>query len=447
MKIAIIGSGIAGLTCALRLSDRFQVSVFEANDYLGGHTATVDVVQDGTTYAIDTGFIVYNERTYPHFIALLDELGLTGQPTEMSFSVSNPVSGLEYNGHTLNTLFAQRGNLIRPSFYRFVAEIVRFNRVCKRYLASGDYQGLTLSHLLQQEKFSPFFAQHYLLPMGAAIWSSSLEDMRHFPLSLFLTFFNHHGLLDLVNRPQWMVVPGGSREYVRRLAERIHDRATIHVQTPVNQVTRDDAGATVHTAEQAYRFDQVIFACHSDQALAILGDSATTQERAVLGALPYQANDVILHTDTRLLPREKRAWASWNYQLPNSLKSSSRADMRDTSPAHTRRASVTYNMNILQGLEAPQTFCVSLNPLSPIDESKVLFRATYMHPVLNLASHHAQQQRFRINGHHRTWFCGAYWYNGFHEDGVNSARDVVEQLDLQLQREAEQHTPAALEMS
>ncbi|MEQ9900435.1 FAD-dependent oxidoreductase [Pectobacterium punjabense] len=418
MKIAIIGSGISGLTCALRLSERFQVSIFEANDYLGGHTATVDVVQDGIPYAIDTGFIVYNERTYPNFIALLDELGLIGQPTEMSFSVSNPVSGLEYNGHTLNTLFAQRANLFRPAFYRFVAEIARFNRVCKRYLASGEHQrcGLTLSHLLQQEKFSPFFAQHYLLPMGAAIWSSSLEDMRHFPLSLFLTFFNHHGLLDLVNRPQWMVVPGGSREYVRRIAERIRDRTTIHLQTPVSQVIRDDSGITLHTAEQAYRFDQVIFACHSDQALALL-ETSTSDERRILGGIRYQPNHVILHTDTQLLPHNHRAWASWNYRLPV-----------DQALSHSR-ASVTYNMNILQGFRSSTTFCVSLNPQQDIDPDKTLHHAVYHHPVFTQQTTEYQQQRERINGHHRSWFCGAYWYNGFHEDGVKSALDVISQFD------------------
>ncbi|MBS4432030.1 FAD-dependent oxidoreductase [Pectobacterium punjabense] len=418
MKIAIIGSGISGLTCALRLSERFQVSIFEANNYLGGHTATVDVVQDGIPYAIDTGFIVYNERTYPNFIALLDELGLIGQPTEMSFSVSNPVSGLEYNGHTLNTLFAQRANLFRPAFYRFVAEIVRFNRVCKRYLASGEHQrcGLTLSHLLQQEKFSPFFAQHYLLPMGAAIWSSSLEDMRHFPLSLFLTFFNHHGLLDLVNRPQWMVVPGGSREYVRRIAERIRDRATIHLHTPVSQVIRDDSGITLHTAEQAYRFDQVIFACHSDQALALL-ETSTSDERRILGGIRYQPNHVILHTDTQLLPHNHRAWASWNYRLPV-----------DQALSHSR-ASVTYNMNILQGFRSSTTFCVSLNPQQDIDPDKTLHHAVYHHPVFTQQTTEYQQQRERINGHHRSWFCGAYWYNGFHEDGVKSALDVISQFD------------------
>jgi len=450
-KVAIVGSGISGLSCAWLLAQRqpdAEITVFESAETLGGHTATQDVVCDGKTYAIDTGFIVYNTRTYPGFIALLKELGIEGTPTEMSFSVRNPVSGLEYNGHSLNSLFAQRRNFFKPQFWRFIREILRFNKLCKARLLNAHNDEDTLADLLDQNGFTPFFALHYVLPMGAAIWSSSLSDMANFPLSMFLRFFDNHGLLDVTNRPQWMVVPGGSREYIRKMQEKLPRRVTLRTNTPVTNITRTASNVTLHSTTRGDEsFDQVIFACHSDQALAILGDSATTQERAVLGALPYLANDVILHTDTRLLPREKRAWASWNYQLPNSLKSSSRADMRDTSPAHTRRASVTYNMNILQGLEAPQTFCVSLNPLSPIDESKVLFRATYMHPVLNLASHHAQQQRFRINGHHRTWFCGAYWYNGFHEDGVNSARDVVEQLDLQLQREAEQHTPAALEMS
>jgi predicted NAD/FAD-binding protein len=229
-----------------------------------------------------------------------------------------------------------------------------------------------------------------------------------------------------------MVVPGGSREYIRRMQEKLPASVKLLTSTPVTGVVRSAGGVTLHSARGEEQFDQVVFACHSDQALNILGQSATDTEKSILGALPYQANDVILHTDTRLLPREKRAWASWNYQLPNTLHPAERADMRDASPAHSRRASVTYNMNILQGLNAPQTFCVSLNPLMPVDESKILFRATYMHPVLNLASHHAQQERYRINGHHNTWYCGAYWYNGFHEDGVNSARDVAEQLSLRL---------------
>jgi predicted NAD/FAD-binding protein len=434
-KVAIVGSGISGLSCAWLLAKSqpdCEITVFEASATLGGHTATQDVISDGKEYAIDTGFIVYNSRTYPHFIALLKELGIEGQPTEMSFSVRNPASKLEYNGHSLNSLFAQRRNLFRPGFWRFIFEILRFNKLCKARLLNPHNDEDTLADLLDQNGFTPFFALHYVLPMGAAIWSSSLSDMANFPLSMFLRFFNNHGLLEVSNRPQWMVVPGGSREYIRRMQEKLPSRVRLLTDTPVSQVVRTPCGVTLHSARGEEHFDQIVFACHSDQALAILGDNATADERSILGALPYQSNDVILHTDTHLLPREKRAWASWNYQLPNSLHLAERADMRDSNPSHRRRASVTYNMNILQGLDAPRTFCVSLNPLTPVDESKILFRTTYRHPVLNLASHHAQQERYRINGHHRTWFCGAYWYNGFHEDGVNSARDVVEQLNQQL---------------
>ncbi|MCR9000641.1 NAD(P)/FAD-dependent oxidoreductase [Rahnella perminowiae] len=434
-KVAIVGSGISGLSCAWLLAKSqpdCEITVFEAAETLGGHTATRDVISDGKEYAIDTGFIVYNSRTYPHFIALLKELGIEGQPTEMSFSVRNPVNKLEYNGHSLNSLFAQRRNLFRPQFWRFILEILRFNKLCKARLLNPHNDEDTLADLLDQNGFTPFFALHYVLPMGAAIWSSSLSDMAEFPLSMFLRFFDNHGLLDVSNRPQWMVVPGGSREYIRRMQEKLPANVRLLTHAPVSNVIRTPAGVTLHSPYGEAHFDQIVFACHSDQALAILGDNASTDEQSILSALPYQSNDVILHTDTHLLPREKRAWASWNYQLPNSLHLTDRADMRDSNAAHHRRASVTYNMNILLGLNAPQTFCVSLNPLTPIDENKVLFRTTYMHPVLNLASHHAQQERYRINGHNRTWFCGAYWYNGFHEDGVNSARDVAEKLNLQL---------------
>ncbi|PKE30452.1 FAD-dependent oxidoreductase [Rahnella sp. AA] len=434
-KVAIVGSGISGLSCAWMLAKSqadCEITVFESAATLGGHTATQDVISDGKEYAIDTGFIVYNSRTYPHFIALLKELGIEGQPTEMSFSVRNPASKLEYNGHSLNSLFAQRRNLFRPRFWRFILEILRFNKLCKARLQSPHNDADTLADLLDQNGFTPFFALHYVLPMGAAIWSSSLGDMANFPLSMFLRFFDNHGLLDIAHRPQWMVVPGGSREYIRRMQEKLPDRVKLLTSTPVSQVTRTPCHVTLHSLRGEEHFDQVIFACHSDQALRILGEDATRDERNILGALPYQENDVILHTDVHLLPREKRAWASWNYQLPNALSPSVRADMRDNNPAHNRRASVTYNMNILQGLKAPQTFCVSLNPLTPVDTGKILFRTTYMHPVLNQASHQAQQKRYQINGQRSTWFCGAYWYNGFHEDGVNSARDVVQQLAPQL---------------
>lgn len=432
MKIAIIGSGISGLSCAWLLSQRLpdhELTVFEANSTLGGHTATVDVMVDEKSYAIDTGFIVYNQRTYPHFIALLKQLGMRGKNTEMSFSVRNPISGLEYNGHTLNTLFAQRRNLFRPKFWRFLREILRFNSLCKQRLATAENSQETLANMLEKNRFSDYFALHYVLPMGAAIWSSSLNDMAQFPLSLFLRFFENHGLLDIANRPQWMVVPGGSREYIRQMQKQLPSSVTLLTNMPVQLVARDENGVTLETSRGSERFDQVIFACHADQALALLAD-ATIDEQQILGALPYQSNEVILHTDIRQLPRQKRAWASWNYFLPHDTTACLTANDagKTANIGGSRQASVTYNMNILQGITSEHTFCVSLNPTTAIDESKILFRTHYTHPVFNQSSYQAQQQRNRINGDNRSWFCGAYWYNGFHEDGVNSARDVVEQL-------------------
>lgn len=416
MRVAIIGSGISGLSCAWKLAARAEVHLYEAGPTLGGHTATVDVELAGKRWAIDTGFIVYNDRTYPRFLALLAELGLESQPTEMSFSVRNQRSGLEYNGHSLTSLFAQRSNLLKPSFYRFLAEIVRFNRCGKQWLEHQQDQG-TLDDFLRLHGFSAFFAQHYILPMGAAIWSTSLAEMRRMPLAQFLHFFNHHGLLDLAQRPQWFVIPGGSREYIRRLMQLVGEKIAVYLNTPVTRVLRDEAGVTLESARGSERYDQVIFACHSDQTLQLLGD-ASGAEAAMLAGIPYRANEVVLHTDISMLPKARAAWASWNYRLEDTQAGD-----------ELLGASVTYNMNILQGIKAPHTFCVSLNPTQPIDPAKVLRRFEYHHPQFGPDCLHAQQQRLLLNGSNRSWFCGAWSYNGFHEDGIRSALDVIAAME------------------
>ncbi|MBZ6730808.1 NAD(P)/FAD-dependent oxidoreductase [Klebsiella grimontii] len=410
MNIAIIGSGIAGLTCAWRLAGQHQVTLFEAASTPGGHTATVDIATPQGTWAIDTGFIVYNDRTYPRFMGLLSELGLSGQKTQMSFSVHNPQSGLEYNGHSLSSLFAQRRNLVKPAFWGLLTEIVRFNRQAKQALAGAFDPGATLQTFLERHRFSPFFARHYILPMGAAIWSSSLQEMRRFPLALFLRFFENHGLLDIRQRPQWYVVPGGSREYVRALLAQRGDRLRLRLNAPVQNVIRRQEGVTLQLASGEQHFDQAIFACHSAQALAMLADP-TSAEREILGDIGWQQNEVVLHSDPRWLPTRKRAWASWNYRLSEQDQAS---------------ACITYNMNILQGLPADAPlFCVTLNPPTPVDPRFVWKRMVYEHPLFNPQSWSAQMRREEINGRQRSWFCGAYWYNGFHEDGVRSALDVV----------------------
>ena len=371
----------------------------------------MDVATPQGTWAIDTGFIVYNDRTYPRFMGLLSELGIGGQKTQMSFSVHNPASGLEYNGHSLTSLFAQRRNLLKPAFWGLLSEIVRFNRLAKLALTEALDPGATLESFLIRHRFSPFFARHYILPMGAAIWSSSLQEMRRFPLPLFLRFFENHGLLDIRDRPQWYVVPGGSREYVRALLARLGDRLDLRLNAPVQQVERHPAGVILRLASGEAHFDQVIFACHSAQALAMLA-APTDSEREVLGDIGWQRNEVVLHSDPRWLPERQRAWASWNYRL---------------SDGDRARACVTYNMNILQGLPAgAPLFCVTLNPDAPVDDRYVWQRFVYEHPLFNPQSWSAQLRREEINGQQRSWYCGAYWYNGFHEDGVRSALDVVQ---------------------
>lgn len=411
MNIAIIGAGISGLSCAHYLSSHHTVTVFEAGSRIGGHTATVDVQLGARTYAIDTGFIVYNDWTYPNFIALLRELGVSSKPSSMGFSVRDEHSGLEYAGTNLNALFAQRGNLFSPRFLGLLRDILRFNRETVDDLDRGRVAaGETLGAYLDQKGYGRAFRDHYLIPMGSAIWSAGLDDMADFPLEFFLRFFRNHGLLSVKDRPQWRVIEGGSREYLRPLCQRFEQR--IRTDCPIRQVRRDHTGVALTLPDGSVeRYDQVVLACHADQALGMLADPSGP-EREILNALPYQANDVVLHTDTRLLPRNRRTWSSWNYRLGRDRE----------------RAVVTYNMNILQGLAAPETFCVTLNDSESINPLKVLGRFRYEHPVFTLAGIDAQQRWREINGVNRTWYCGAYWHNGFHEDGVVSARRVADAL-------------------
>ncbi|QTS87606.1 FAD-dependent oxidoreductase [Ectopseudomonas khazarica] len=408
MKIAIVGSGIAGLTCAYLLNRKHDIQVFEASDWIGGHTHTVDVQVEGRRYAIDTGFIVFNDWTYPNFIRLLGQVGVAFKPTEMSFSVSDPSSGVEYNGHDLNSLFAQRSNLWSPAFWGMLRDILRFNRQSLEDLASDRIDAdTTLGQYLQRNGYGRRFIEHYIVPMGSAIWSMSLADMLGFPLQFFVRFCKNHGLLSVSERPTWQVIEGGSRSYVAPLTASFAER--IRLNCPVSRVVRDDSGVTLHSAAGEERFDKVVFACHSDQALALL-DQASTAERDILGALPYASNDVVLHTDTRLLPERELAWASWNYRLGGPSD---------------QPAAVTYNMNILQGIDSATTFCVSLNQSAAIDPGKILARFRYAHPQYSLAGTAAQARWQELQGAQHSYFCGAYWANGFHEDGVVSALRVA----------------------
>ena len=415
MRIAIIGSGIAGLTCAHLLSRRHTITLFEAADRVGGHTHTVDVHWRGQHYAVDTGFIVFNDWTYPHFIRLLEHLGVASRVTEMSFSVHDPRTGFEYNGHDLRSLFAQRRNLLSPGFWGMLRDVLRFNR---QALADLDQQRIdgatTLGQYVRDNRYGQRFIDHYLVPMGSAIWSMSRADMLNFPLQFFVRFCRNHGLLSVNQRPQWRVIEGGSRSYLAPLCRPFAEG--IRLNCPVQRVSRDDEGVTVAWGGASERFDKVVFACHSDQALALLGNPSA-QEQAILGAIRYASNDVVLHTDTRLLPRRRRAWASWNYRLGGS----------EQAPA-----ALTYDMNILQGIEAPVTFCVSLNQTVLVDPAQIIARFEYAHPQYSLAALAAQARQGELQGPLHSYYCGAYWANGFHEDGVLSALNVARHFGEQL---------------
>jgi predicted NAD/FAD-binding protein len=405
VKIAIVGSGISGLTCAYLLHPRHQITLFEANDYLGGHTHTIRVETPSGPLAVDTGFIVYNDRTYPNFIGLLDELGVESRATTMGFSVHCDRCGLEYSGASLGTLFAQRRNLWRPAHYRLLADIVRFSRESIAALdRAGD--GVTLGDFLRRGRYSAGFCEHYLLPMGAAIWSCPMTVFAEFPLRFVVEFYRNHGLLQIRDRPTWRVIAGGSRVYVDRLARTFSD--CVRLATPVRSIQRDETEVRVTTSEGTESFDEVILACHSDQALRMLA-APTAAEREVLSAFPYSRNRAVLHTDTSILPRLRSTWSSWNYHVPAGPEA---------------RPTVTYDMNILQHLETPETYCVTLNDPGRIDPRRVLGEYDYSHPVFTLERAAAQRRQGELIRSGRTSFSGAYWGNGFHEDGVNSALAV-----------------------
>ncbi len=406
MKIAVIGTGIAGNVAAYHLAREHDVTVFEADDRIGGHTNTVMVGHEGRDYAVDTGFIVFNERTYPNFIQLLDELDVAWQDSDMGFSVQHEKTRLEYSGATINSLFAQRSNLFRPSFYRMIREILRFNREAPRLL-EAEVSQISLDDYLATGKYSREFIDHFIIPMGAAIWSAKPAVMGKMPARFFVRFFHNHGMLSVNNRPVWRVIKGGSNSYVEKLVAGHRDR--IRLNSPVESVRRSLTHVDVKVrGQESERFDYAFIACHGDQALKMLADPSTNEEQ-VLGKFHYQDNEAILHTDESLMPKRRRAWAAWNYHIP---------------VGEQERVALSYNMNILQGIKAPVQFCVTLNHTRAIDPDKVIQRFVYSHPVFTPDALAAQERQSEINGF-RTYYCGAYWRNGFHEDGVVSALNAL----------------------
>jgi uncharacterized protein len=414
MKIAIVGAGVSGLVTAHLLDDRHEVTVFEAAGYAGGHTNTIRVDTPRETHHVDTGFIVFNDRNYPRFERLLGRLGVAAQPSTMTFGVSDGRGDFEYNGASPNGLYAKRSHLLSPSFQRMLLDLARFQRAARRLVAAGD-EGPSLAQWLEQQRFSRLFIDRLIVPQASAVWSADPEQMWTFPARFLAEFFDNHGMLGLRGRPGWRTVAGGSARYVETLTARLRGR--LRLATPVAGVIRhpDHVEVTPRGGEPE-RFDEVVLATHSDQALELLRD-ATEAERSLLGAIPYQANEAVLHTDTSLLPRRRRAWASWNYHLLDR-------------PGD--RTTVTYHMNRLQSLRAEREFCVTLNRTAAIDPARIIRTIAYAHPVYTREGVAAQARVAEISGRRRTHFAGAYWGWGFHEDGVVSAERVAARFGVSL---------------
>ena len=413
MKIAIVGAGVSGLVAAHLLHREHEIAVFDAAPYAGGHTNTVRVDTEDATHHVDTGFIVFNERNYPSFTRLLAQLGVAHQPSSMSFGVSDGLD-FEYNGASANGLFANRAHLVKPWFHRMVADLLRFNRDALSLLRSGG-EGPALGQWLDERRYSRAFVERLIVPQASAVWSADPRQMWTFPARFLIEFFDNHGVLGFRDRPEWRTVPGGSRSYVEALIRPF--KHLLRLSTPVRAIHRFDDHVTVTpSGGEPERFDEVIVAAHSDQALRMLAD-ASDREHAILGAIPYQPNEAVLHTDTRLLPRRRRAWASWNYHLLDEP---------------IGKPTVTYHMNRLQSLDADREFCVTLNRTAAIDPATILRTIAYAHPVYTIAGARAQARHAEISGRNRTHFAGAYWGWGFHEDGVVSALRVAERFGAKL---------------
>jgi len=408
-RIAVIGGGIAGLASAWLLSRRHRVTLFEAGDYVGGHTNTIDIAVEGHRHPIDTGFLVFNDRTYPNLCALFACLGVASVESEMSFGVSLAEPEIEWAGSDLGTVFAQRSNLLRPAFLGMLSDILRFNRETTRMAAEGDAPPVSLGDYLAAGRYGSAFRDWYLLPMASAIWSCPTRTMLDYPLATFARFCHNHGLLQIFDRPRWRTVAGGGREYVRRILDELDD---VQVATPVLGVDRRPDGAWIRCRDGAECFDEVVFACHSDQTLAILGAGASLDERRILGAVKYQPNLALVHTDTALLPRRRKVWSAWNY-----LAGAGRPDERPVS--------VSYLINRLQPLPFETPVVVSLNPFTEPARDKLIRRIEYAHPVFDQAAVDAQAALPTIQGRQRSWFAGAWTGYGFHEDGLKSALVVA----------------------
>ncbi len=410
MRIAIVGTGVSGLVCAHLLARRHDITVFEADSRPGGHAHTVRIDLADETHEVDTGFLVYNERNYPGLVRLFDRLGVATKASDMSFSVSDDASGVEWRGTSLTTLFAQRRNALRPAFLRMLADVVRFNRMARSLLDQEHPTDRSLAELLADGHWSSRFIEWYLIPMGSSIWSADPGTFLNMPAVTFARFFDNHGLLDYGDQPSWRTVDGGSRHYVEAILGPLGN--AVRLSSPVAKVTRRDDGVELHTDMGPERFDHVVLATHSDQALQLLSDPSVP-EREVLGSIRYQPNRATLHTDERLLPRSRRAWASWNYHRL--------ADQPEL-------ATLTYRLASLQGIDSAHEILVTLNRDDAIRDDRVLARFDYAHPVFDVPAIAAQRRHEELNGDRGTWFCGAYWGYGFHEDGVQSALTVCRRL-------------------